>query len=131
MLALLADLYTPLFFLQSLWLAYQNNQLRPFTRFVLLSCAGIYTLYALDLWLEIWPAWGMDFSTHTAIIVPSLWLIAQHRRLKLIYGFLALSYLYLMIELQYHTLVDIVSTLLFVTPWVYFVARRFLSRNSV
>lgn len=128
MLALLADLYTPLFFLQSLWLAYQNNQLRSFTRFVLLSCAGIYTLYALDLWLEIWPAWGMDFSTHTAIIVPPLWLISQHRRLSLIYGLLALSYLYLMIELQYHTLVDIVSTLLFVTPWVYFVARRFLPR---
>lgn len=131
MLALLADLYTPLFFLQSLWLAYQSNRQRSFAYFALISCAGIYTLYALDLWLKIWPEWGMDFSTHTAIIVPSLWLIFQHKRLSLIYGLLALSYLYLMIELQYHTLVDIVSTLLFVTPWVYFVARRFLSRNSV
>ncbi len=128
MLALLADLYTPLFFLQSLWLAYQSNQLRSFAYFALVSCAGIYTLYALDLWLQIWPKWGMDFSTHSAIIVPSLWLISQHRRLNLIYSLLALSYFYLMIELQYHTLVDIVSTLLFVTPWVYWVARRFLQR---
>ncbi len=133
MLAILADLYTPLFFLQSFWLAHKNKQLRSTSLFLLLSCAVVGGLSALDRWLQVWPTWGMDFSTHSAIIIPPLLVIAYYlhqQYWRVIYGLIALSYLGLMIQLQYHTLVDIISTLLFVTPWVTLVAYRLLYRRD-
>lgn len=65
----------------------------------------------LDRHLSIWPAFGLDYSTHTASALGLVILLSYiaHRLMPLWIGSLV-GYLLLMLYQRYHTLADIVTT---------------------
>ena len=77
---------------------------------LLLTLAAVASVYAIG-WLDarfaLWPAAGMDFSTHTGVhvaIVASLWMI--DRRLGIAGVVIALLYGALMVFQKYHSFAD-------------------------
>jgi len=87
---------------------------------LLLTLAAVASVYAIG-WLDsrfaLWPAAGLDFSTHTGVhvaIVASLWMI--DRRLGIAGAVIALLYGALMIYQKYHSAADIASTAVVIAP---------------
>ena len=87
---------------------------------LLLTLAAVASVYAIG-WLDsrfaLWPAAGLDFSTHTGVhvaIVTSLWMI--DRRLGIAGVVIALLYGALMIYQKYHSPADIASTAIVIAP---------------
>lgn len=79
--------------------------------------AGVYAIRLLDARFALWPAAGMDFSTHAGVhvaIVASLWMI--DRRLGIAGIVIALLYGTLMLYQKYHSLADIASTAIVIAP---------------
>ncbi|MCX9157410.1 hypothetical protein OPU71_14880 [Niveibacterium sp. 24ML] len=119
----LADAYTPL--LALLWLALILHPLlaRQWRTAVLRSALGIsclavcYGLMFADRVLALWPAIGLDYSTHSAVaiaFVAILCTLLPRQRLAWIASLLA--YFLLMLYQRYHTVADILSTAIAVTP---------------
>jgi hypothetical protein len=87
---------------------------------LLLTLACVTLVYALgwvDAQLKLWPAVGLDYSSHTGVhvaIVASLWMI--DRRFGIAGVVIALLYAALMVYQKYHTILDIASTALAVVP---------------
>ncbi|GAM62874.1 hypothetical protein JCM19232_4551 [Vibrio ishigakensis] len=81
------------------------------------STIYLYVMRFVDIALDIWPSFGSDYSTHTAV---ALVLVVQIWMLNVRFGVLsALSlagYMQLMNFLDYHTYLDMVSTSLFLLP---------------
>ncbi|WP_318502654.1 hypothetical protein [Photobacterium leiognathi] len=71
--ALIADIYTPMIalacFISILRVMMKGNVQQGFIRLgsVVLSALFIYGVMFLDNALHIWPTFGLDYSTHTAI----------------------------------------------------------------
>lgn len=134
MLAIIADLYTPLFCLASLWMAYQNKQLKNSTSFLFYSTLTIFACSGIDLLFGIWSSLGLDFSTHTAITLPFLQLLIRPfsapipptRLQTVVWLLLALSYYLLMVSLNYHSLMDILTTLIAILPMLVWIKSRYL-----
>ncbi|MET0499866.1 MAG: hypothetical protein ABW106_16515 [Steroidobacteraceae bacterium] len=77
----------------------------------LLAVAAAYAGQAIDKQLGLWPAAGLDFSTHTAIFVAiasSLWQAGQVWRVAA--ASLGLAYAMLMVYQRYHSWLDITTT---------------------
>lgn len=84
-----------------------------------LGIALAFGLHAVDNRLHLWPKIGADYSTHSAICAALLIPLAflRPRWWPLCAGVLAL-YAALMMMLGFHTLLDIVSTLLIVASLI-------------
>ncbi|MGD6736345.1 hypothetical protein ACP5PY_08125 [Photobacterium leiognathi subsp. mandapamensis] len=100
--AFIADVYTPMIalacFISILRVMMKGNVQQGFIRLglVVLSTLFIYGVMFLDNVLHIWPAFGLDYRTHTAIalvfvadilttsvfILPALLLIQSHKFTK-------------------------------------------------
>ncbi|MEC6825324.1 hypothetical protein VXS02_17990 [Photobacterium piscicola] len=84
---------------------------------VLLSTAFIYAVMFVDNTLEIWPAFNLDYSTHTAIALVFIgYFIVYTPKLRGVMVFSIVGYALLMIHQKYHTLSDIISTTIIVMP---------------
>ena len=95
-----------------------------------LGIATVYILKTIDKRLGIWPGFGSDYSTHTAlftaVVVPLIYL--RSKWMPALVG-VFVAYAALMIMLGFHTIVDIVSTLVAVLPLV-FLANYLLNRKK-
>jgi uncharacterized membrane protein (UPF0136 family) len=74
--------------------------------------AGIsFGLMFVDRWLKIWPAFGLDYSTHTATSLGLVMLLSyESRKLMPLWLVSFLCYLLLMLYQRYHSVADMVTT---------------------
>lgn len=85
----------------------------------------VYLVLAVDLVFNIWPAIGLDYSTHTAFSLVFVVLITEmNRPAGLATSASYIGYLWLMVYLEFHTVADIVTTIIIVLPALFIL--RFL-----
>ncbi|ERB63041.1 hypothetical protein G3U99_12320 [Vibrio coralliilyticus OCN008] len=83
----------------------------------LVSTLYIYALMFADNYFQIWPSFGMDYSTHTALaLVFVTYLFSHSKALKWVSVASMIAYAILMMYQHYHTLADIITTALCVLP---------------
>ncbi|GAB7220301.1 hypothetical protein [Vibrio comitans] len=122
--AFIADTYTPLLALWSAILIFREpSQHRKInlTALIVTLCI-VYVSRFIDEWLGIWPTFSSDYSTHTAVALA----LVVHIAIKVgVWGRLVavgslLAYLQLMNHQDYHTYLDMVSTIIYLLPlfWV-------------
>lgn len=136
--AIVADIYTPLLIISCMLLLrqeYQGSHNFRCTLLSLYSCVGAYGLMLVDMAWDIWPRFGADYSTHTAIALALVFIIVRllpvwqkgRRASKaLLTGALAslLAYMLLMKWMDYHTFLDMFTTALALLPWLYWLWRK-------
>lgn len=115
-LAIIADLYTPLLLLLSLAVcAYQWRKGFPFywLRLLLLAIVS-YAAMFIDQGLSLWSRLGLDFSTHTATSLALVLFLAAWGSQKLKYALSGslLAYAWIMYVEGYHSWTDMLSTAL-------------------
>jgi hypothetical protein len=115
----IADIYTPLLAIAALAVL-----LRPpgklqwqvlGARMARLAAGALvaYGLMFLDNWLQVWPAFGMDYSTHTAVaLVLAMFIAVNAPKARWWCWISLLAYAVLMLAQRYHTAADIVTTAL-------------------
>ncbi|RJG48098.1 hypothetical protein D1Z90_08455 [Motilimonas pumila] len=142
--AVLADVYTPLLIAGCITLLIKQYRQSASWRCTLLSvlaCAGAYVFMLLDEALSIWPSFGADYSTHTAIAVALVCIIVcmlpawpLPRRLHTAWRWLTVgslvAYMVLMKLMHYHTFLDMVTTVLVMLPWLLLTWRRGLVQSK-
>ncbi|MFT6927603.1 MAG: hypothetical protein ACJAZP_003240 [Psychromonas sp.] len=126
LLAILADLYIPLLIITWLFYLYQQESNRGGEiKVLLLSLVLVYSLMLLDNYFNIWPAWGLDYSTHSAVaLIFVVNLTGRNRILKLLAPLSLFAYCALMRFLNYHSFVDTLSTLLVLLPALIYWQKR-------
>jgi hypothetical protein len=77
-----------------------------------------YGLMFLDLRLQIWPARGLDYSTHTAVALALVAFLSFNKpNLLILWLGSLIAYLLLMLYQRYHTFSDIALTsVIFLVP---------------
>ena len=71
----------------------------------------VYAIMTIDNYLEIWPKFHLDYSTHTALsLVFVVYLSAKNMTLLALSALSFVLYVLLMLYQEYHTLADIIST---------------------
>jgi hypothetical protein len=137
----IADSYIPLLAVLVLLLLLREAALKHWCKLgaglglTLIGLVITYGLMFLDMKLQIWPAFGLDYSTHTALaIVLTMLLVLMTNAFTALWIGLLLAYSALMLYQRYHTLEDIVVTALAVSfcvlPFVYLLRRRLLQPRS-
>lgn len=113
----IADAYTPLLALACLVLllrplhALQWQALGLRMTSLAAGASIAYGLMFMDNRLAIWPALGLDYSTHTAVALVLAMFLSRHWPKARWPGWLSLcAYGLLMLYQRYHTVADIVST---------------------
>ncbi|MBO1317267.1 hypothetical protein [Acanthopleuribacter pedis] len=92
---------------------------------------GMFTAYGLRYLDILWPHWhrlGLDYSTHTAVVLVTVTLITlMTQKQRWVWPLIAGAYAGLMLYQAYHPLIDIVTTTLvvgfFFWPPVFFLYR--------
>lgn len=118
-LALLADLFNPLWAGVSLWLCFTHRHKTEQPRKLIVRQIAFFTLGLLVIvglaWMDqrlgLWPQYSLDYSTHTALallftlFITSTWGSGG-------WGWWGVWVLYtgLMVWLEYHSLADILTT---------------------
>lgn len=151
---LIADFYTPLLALLVCRIAYLSGYLKPVLILLVVSLLLVFGFSALELRLGLWRSWGLDYSTHTAILLPFYQILfvlallpgdateADKTGFKLTIPHLkalltlivavvsGVGYGLLMMKLDYHTFGDILTTVISTYPlvWVCFHLTRPLLR---
>lgn len=88
----------------------------------LLSSVVVYGLMFFDKIMHIWPQFNLDYSTHTAlalVFVHSIWHMTFNikKLLRVYVGLSFFSYLLLMKWMAYHSVLDMLTTTLVLTPF--------------
>ncbi|WP_318463121.1 hypothetical protein [Photobacterium leiognathi] len=129
--ALIADVYTPMIalacFISILRVMMKGSMQQGLIRLVLviLSTIFIYTMMFIDNILHIWPAFGLDYSTHTAIaLVFVAYFIVYKSRLMYLMLISMFSYALIMVHQHYHTVADILTTTVFILPVLLIIQSR-------
>ncbi|KJF91914.1 hypothetical protein CTM94_01845 [Photobacterium leiognathi] len=129
--ALIADIYTPVIalvcFISILRVMLKGSMQQGLMRLVLviLSTIFIYTMMFIDNILHIWPAFGLDYSTHTAIaLVFVAYFIVYKSRLMHLIVISMFSYALIMVHQHYHTVADILTTTVFILPVLLLIQSR-------
>jgi hypothetical protein len=120
LLALLADLYTPLQAVVLLWLGWRlfddsdtRQQLKQVGGWLLLSILISYLLMFADNHWQWWPRLALDYSTHTAVAFSlQLAIHCLFQKQRVVSWLAYLAYLYLMWLLNYHSVMDMLTTML-------------------
>ncbi|AZZ89855.1 hypothetical protein EUZ85_03670 [Hahella sp. KA22] len=134
----IADSYNPLLGLVTLALLAHTLWRRRWAaagRLALTLFGGLaiaYTVRWIDYTLDIWPALGMDYSTHSAVAIAitfSLIAAAPRWGIPALIGLL--GYALLMLYQEYHSVADILLTALAIAPlwWCVFLLSRAVSRE--
>lgn len=92
------------------------------TAITLLSSVVVYGLMFFDRAMHIWSQFTLDYSTHTAlalVFVHSIWHITSNIKkfLRVYVGLSFVSYLLLMKWMAYHSALDMLTTILALTPF--------------
>lgn len=98
---------------------------------VFLSVAVVYIVKSIDSKLHIWESAGLNYSTHSAlaaVLVLSICFFDRARRAPAIGVFVAYEVLQML--LGFHSLLDILSTLLVVVPTIWLCLARFGARPA-
>ena len=123
-LDMIADLYNPvLFFLYILFAVIywrSNDKLASLKGFFgILFC---YILLFADHLLGLWKSFELDYSTHTAVAFSLVYFHLHKRNLKqpaaIAFCISLAGYYILMLYQQYHTVADMLTTLIVVIPAV-------------
>lgn len=116
-LDVIADLYNPLLALISLLFSVAGlfKAQWKLTGLRLLAFAVVafiaYGFQLLDHYLNIWPTFGLDYSTHTAVALGlTIFLSLNLRKLTILWIGLFVGYVLLMLYQRYHTIADIATT---------------------
>jgi len=89
------------------------------------ALAWVYLFHFGDMNLKVWKGWGLDFSAHTGVaIAVGCTLAALGRLWATLTVVVWIAYAFLMIQLGYHSLHDILSTSAAVFPGT--IAAQFL-----
>ncbi|WNO11570.1 hypothetical protein [Teredinibacter sp. KSP-S5-2] len=118
-LDVIADAYTPTllisFILCVTYIATRKKEQRIHVGravvFLTALLIASYGLMFLDNAIGLWPTFGLDYSTHTAVslsLIIGLVVLIQRKVVWIILSFVA--YLLLMLYQQYHSVSDIVTT---------------------
>ena len=105
---------------RGLWLARhrQRGAARRMLAMAVAVLAVAYALEYLDLWMALWPRFGLDYSTHTAValaITAVLWCFWSGGRW--LWSALSAGYCALMWWLHYHSWADMLTTAAALAPW--------------
>jgi hypothetical protein len=130
----IADAYIPALALFSL-LAIAISAIQCQWRIVALRLLAIlifaviaYGFMFIDSWLKLWPALGLDYSTHTAVsLVLVIFLSLINKKLAAFWLVSLIAYLLLMRYQQYHTFADMATTTVAVIVPTWIAAAYFLS----
>lgn len=125
-----ADAYNPtLLFICIMFSAfcYKENGLP-----VVIKCfLGMFICYLVmfaDMFLKIWPLLSLDYSTHSSIAFSLVYGLIHKRRVKSFFSLAFITslvcYYLLMLYQQYHTVQDMVSTLIVIIPLIFYTYRR-------
>ena len=124
-LGIVADIYIPLIFLLiALELIFDDKSLAVIKKslkfrlllliFMLCSAFGFM---AIDNTIKLWPKLGLDYSTHSAVaLVLVLFLYLLKPKFCIYYIVSLLLYFWLMVLLEYHSVLDVFSTVLIILP---------------
>ena len=119
MLALLADIYTPILLLIALMALvrfWRAGSKWPFVQFVN-AVVVVYVLMFADIYFQFWAQWGLDYSTHLAAAFALVAIISLHK--SILFNSLSIlsliSYGCLMKLLNYHSWADM-ACLLYTSP---------------
>lgn len=115
----IANSYIPLLFVlflagleRDVYLLWPNYRASLISLFYLIGLlAAAYGLMFIDNTLRLWPTFGLDYSTHTAVslaLVLGLAKVFPARWTLLAVSFV--GYLALMLYQQYHSLLDVLTT---------------------
>lgn len=116
-LDVIANAYNPLLALISLLFSFVGvfkSQWKQ-TGLRLLALAVVacvaYGFQFLDGYLNIWPTFGLDYSTHTAVALGfAIFLSVNARKLKTLWSGFFVGYVLLVLYQRYHTSSDIATT---------------------
>lgn len=133
----IADAYTPIIALCCLGiilLSLQHNRKRCWLLGAALLCGLVvaYGLMAIDQQCSLWPRWGLDYSTHTAVslvLVIFLVVTTKHPWGLISIGSLS-AYFLLMLYQKYHTVEDILTTAVVVSLVFIPIITRLLSEQK-
>ena len=124
-LSIVADIYIPLITLMivvELTLTNKslegNQHLLKFRLPLLIgSLASAFGLMVVDNIFQLWASLGLDYSTHSAVALGLVLFLRLLRPTAYIYYLVSLLlYFCLMVLLRYHTVLDILSTVLIILP---------------
>ena len=131
----IADSFIPLLFIWALLLLAKSLVQRDYSG-AIQHCVCLayglvlaYSMMFIDKYLSLWPSFGLDYSTHTAVaivLLMTLWL-----RLNVSSAIWLGSYILyalLMLYQEYHSVADIITTALVVcvlmVPFVHFLKQK-------
>ncbi|HHS99970.1 MAG TPA: hypothetical protein ENK73_03850 [Thiomicrospira sp.] len=134
---LIADSYIPVLATFTLVLLLQQSK-QPGTKYglinlfhLVLSIVFIYLMMFIDQTFELWPSFGLDYSTHTALALVFVIFIGLNNVKCCIASCLSMfMYAGLMIYQEYHSVLDILTTALVVVPVVYWLQNRALHTKT-
>jgi len=138
-LDLIADAYIPaltLFTIALLWKEFREGRIKHVINSSLrlvLSVNFIYLMMFIDQALGIWPALGLDYSTHTALALVFVTFIGiKSVKLRVASTLSIMLYAALMIYQEYHSLLDILTTALVILSAIYWLQLKSLyTKNSL
>lgn len=126
--AVIADLYTPLIIMYSVILlrkTYLSTQFWCAITTIIQSVVFVYTLMFVDEKLSIWPYFGLDYSTHTAIalvfVIHHYYSQAKYKSYSVL---LFILYLILMKLMGYHSFLDMWTTSGIIIPIIVFLWKK-------
>ncbi|WP_396586955.1 hypothetical protein [Bermanella sp. R86510] len=126
-----ADAYIPLLALITLLFLLKDlvklNFQRPLKQLLWIFISGcfIYGVMALDNAIRIWPALGLDYSTHTALALVFVIFFVLQKSIPAIVSVISfILYGWLMVYLNHHSIADILTTALVVTPVIFILQKR-------
>ncbi len=138
-LDVIADSYIPTLFVISMVILAMDIFKLGFRRksvefsSVIISIIIVYFVMMLDNSLRIWPAFDLDYSTHTALSLVFVVYLSSKNKALLILSVLSFwLYALLMIYQEYHTATDIVSTSVVLLPifWA-LIHRKTLTKTAL
>ncbi len=130
----IADSYNPILLILSIatvfWKAQCSKRSMKLViaklAFLLVLILNVYILMFIDNHFVIWRRLGgLDYSTHTALSLVFVLFIGYFQAsYRVVLGFSYIGYIILMLYQQYHTIMDIVSTIAILGPLSYFVLKK-------
>ncbi|MEA3405335.1 MAG: hypothetical protein U9R28_06300 [Pseudomonadota bacterium] len=134
---LIADAYIPIlasFSLIILWCEAKQHGSKSTLQSIFsvgLSISFIYLMMFIDRALELWPTFGLDYSTHTALaLVFVVFVGLRNIRFSVISVISMLLYAGLMMYQAYHSLLDILTTAFIVVPVIYWLQNTSLQTKK-
>ncbi len=121
--AFIADLYLPILAVSVVLSLYrlEHRHLRILRlKGMILALMIAYGFMLVDMILNIWPAFDLDYSTHTALslVFVGYFVIFSTYWLKISFIISLIWYCELMARLHYHTYLDMITTVFVVFPLV-------------